>query len=74
MDAHQLSVKAKFDSADVDKDGSLDKEEFGLYVHPHRHDNMIEHLIKDQLMMYDKNEDGMISRKEYLSKYVYLSP
>ena len=52
----------------MNKDGNLDKEEFGSFVHPHRHDHMVEHLVRDQLYAYDKDGNGEISRKEYLRK------
>ena len=68
MTDSQRSLKAKFTSADADGDGYLNRKEFGSFVHPQRHDHMVQHLIKDQLHTYDKNQDGIISRREYLGK------
>lgn len=43
-------------------------DEFGSFVHPQRAEHMIEHVVMDQLKAYDKDGNGEISRKEYLSK------
>ena len=72
LDEHQRSLKAKFNSADTNGDGNLDLEEFGSFVHPQRHDHMVQHLIRDQLNTYDTDNNGEISRKEYLSKSAVL--
>lgn len=66
MTDDQLRLKAKFTSADGNGDGSLDEGEFKALVYPHQHDNMIHHLVNDQLASFDKNEDGEISRREFL--------
>ena len=66
MDEYQRGFKTKFTSADSNGDGQLDKQEFGAFVHPQRHEHMVEHLVRDQLMAYDKNQDGEISRREYM--------
>ena len=70
MDEYQRSLKAKFIGADGNGDGSLNKEEFAVFVHPHRHEHMVEHLVQDQLRNYDRDQDGQISRSEYLSELV----
>lgn len=69
MDDNQRSLKGKFTSADANGDGRLDSKEFGALVHPHRHERMVEHIVRDQLLGYDKNQDGVISRKEYLGNH-----
>lgn len=66
MDDHQRGLKTKFTSADANGDGYLDKKEFGVFVHPQRHEHMVEHLVRDQLLAYDKDKNGVISRREYL--------
>lgn len=64
----QDSVRIRFNDADMNGDGQLDKEEFGPFVHPFRHEHMIGHLVEDQLVLYDANQDGSISLEEYISK------
>lgn len=66
MDEHQRQLKVKFSGADANGDGNLNLEEFGTFVHPQRHEHMVDHLVTDQLMAYDKDQDGEISRREYL--------
>lgn len=69
MDEHQRALKAKFTSADANSDGSLDSVEFGAFVHPQRHEHMVQHLVQDQLSTYDKDNDGIITRKEYMGRW-----
>ena len=73
MTEEQRSLKAKFTGADANGDGRLDRKEFAAFVHPQRHDHMVAHLVRDQLMTYDKNQDGVISRKEYLGEDLGVS-
>ena len=68
MTDEQRTLKAKFTSADANGDGSLDVVEFGAFVHPQRHDHMVQHLVQDQLHTYDKNGDSEIGRKEFLGR------
>ncbi len=68
MDENQRNFKAKFTSADANKDGRLDQQEFGAFVHPQRHDHMVDHLVEDQLHTYDKDGNGMISRREFMGE------
>lgn len=63
-DAHE-ALENRFNEADTDKDGRLDKKEFAPFIHPFRYDNMVGHLVEDQLALYDKNRDGMISMEEF---------
>lgn len=72
MNDQQRGFKAKFVSADANSDGRLDEKEFGSYVHPQRHEHMIQHLVHDQLEAYDKNQDGKIGRLEYLGKWLVI--
>ena len=66
MSDEQLRMKAKFISADKNRDGGLDEKEFKALVYPQDHDHMIKHLVNDQLVSYDRDEDGEISRREYV--------
>ena len=62
------SIQEKFNIADADKDGQLSEKEFSVFVHPDRHEEMLQHLIRDQLSRYDKDSDGKISFEEYMSE------
>ena len=64
----QEGVGSRFIEADTNKDGHLDKEEFAPFVHPFRYKDMVGHLVEDQLALYDKDRDGMISLEEFMSK------
>lgn len=68
MSEDQLRLKAKFITADRNGDGGLDEREFKALVYPTHQDHMIHHLVSDQLANYDRNNDGEISRREYLGK------
>ena len=68
MNEAQDGVKIRFDDADMNEDGKLDFDEFVPFVHPFRHEHMIGHLVEDQLVLYDKDQDGYISLDEYISK------
>lgn len=76
FDDAQISAGIRFQGADANKDGRLDKEEFVPFIHPFRHDHMVGHLVEDQLVLYDEDQDGHISFNEYLSedciKYTYI--
>lgn len=63
----------RFRNADTNGDGHLDKTEFVPFVHPFRHEHMLEHLVEDQLSQYDHNHDGMISLEEYTRNHAPFS-
>ena len=65
----EKDIRKRFEIADNDKDGRLSKSEFSVFVHPDRHDEMLEHLVQDQLNRFDKDSDGKVSFDEYMSKY-----
>ncbi len=66
MNEAQAGVKIRFDDADANGDGKLNAEEFSPFVHPFRHEHMVGHLVEDQLVLYDRNQDGLISLEEYI--------
>ena len=73
MDEFERSLLQKFKTADESNDQNLDSREFGIFVHPHRSAGMIQHIIREQIAAYDKDGDGFISRKEYISTcYVFV--
>lgn len=72
----QEGVGSRFIGADSDLDGRLDKAEFSPFVHPFRHEHMMGHLVEDQLVLYDMNQDEKISLEEFTSEWsgLALSP
>ncbi|XP_045159992.1 calumenin-B-like isoform X1 [Mercenaria mercenaria] len=56
----------KFEAADVNKDGYLEKDEFVAFYHPYNYEHM--HNIELQRVMndHDKNTDGFLSLEEFL--------
>jgi len=59
--------KAKFTLADVNKDGSLDLEEYTAFTHPHNYMHMAPTEVKRSMEDYDKNKDGFIDMNEFIS-------
>ena len=68
MTEYERGLLKKFHTADENKDQNLDTREFFLFVHPHTSEAMIQHVVKEQIGSYDKNNDGFISRREYMRK------
>ena len=64
----EKDIRKRFEIADSDKDGRLSESEFSVFVHPDRHEEMLEHLVNDQLSRFDKDSDGKVSFDEYMSK------
>ncbi|XP_003385607.1 PREDICTED: calumenin-like [Amphimedon queenslandica] len=58
--------KRRFDSADKDNDGSLNKEEFGTFLHPEDNDHMRDIVIDEAMEDMDKDKDGFIALQEYV--------
>ena len=69
-DLHQLEQK-RFSLADLDNNGRLNQEEFAAFANPSHHEHMMDHLIQEQLKLYDKDEDGYIGFDEYMGTFVY---
>lgn len=59
----------KFKFADEDGDGKLDLEEYTAFYHPGDNARMAEFTIKDSLKKHDKDNDGQISKKEFLDTF-----
>ncbi|XP_038068256.1 calumenin-B-like isoform X2 [Patiria miniata] len=58
--------KARWASADENKDGVLSREEFTAFLHPENYDRMREVVVLETLEDVDKNGDGQISLEEYI--------
>lgn len=74
LDKTQASMVVRFQHADRDKDGRLDKKEFVPFAFPFRHDHMLRHLVEEQLAQFDHDHDGMISMEEFIRKSEPLLP
>ncbi len=59
-------MRALFDELDSDKSGSVSVEELrvGLEVFGYKH---LHHLLNDWVKEFDKNRDGQLQYKEFLS-------
>ncbi|KAL2715750.1 reticulocalbin-2 [Vespula squamosa] len=60
--------KETFDTADLNKDGYLDSEEFKAYTHPEEVPRMFPLLLKQVLDEKDSDKDGYISFQEYIGE------
>lgn len=57
--------KIKFDAADVNKDGYLDKEEFVPFAHPYNYEHMHDIELGRVIVDHDKNKDGYLTFAEF---------
>ncbi|XP_022106337.1 calumenin-B-like isoform X1 [Acanthaster planci] len=58
--------KARWASADENKDGILSREEFTAFLHPENFDRMRGIVVQETLEDVDKDGDGKISLEEYI--------
>ena len=56
----------RFNMADDNKDGELDKQEYYPFAHPWNYNQMHILEIRNAYKDHDKNKDGYIDLKEYL--------
>lgn len=56
----------RFTTADADKDGNLDRTEFGHFLHPEDHLHMKGIVVKETLEDLDLDGDGFVSEEEYI--------
>lgn len=61
----------KFTLADRDKNGFLSQEEHAAFLFPSDYEFMHDHEVSRTLIDIDKDNDGMISFKEYLGECRY---
>ncbi|CAL8074452.1 unnamed protein product [Calicophoron daubneyi] len=58
--------RRRWDAADLDRDGSLTKEELADFLNPEDKKHMREALIDELLDAVDTDKDGYVSEKEYI--------
>ena len=61
--------KKRFEAADENKDGKLDRDEFAVYLHPEDTPYMREVVISETLQDMDSNKDGFVDLEEYMSAW-----
>jgi len=60
-------TKEKFEAADTNKDGKLDKNELGHFDHPQASPDVLKALVKAQVKRKDQDGDGKLDSKEYFA-------
>jgi len=59
--------KERFEAADTNKDGKLDKNEFGHFEHPQASPDVLKALVKARVKRKDQDGDGKLDSKEYFA-------
>ncbi|CAF1027668.1 unnamed protein product [Didymodactylos carnosus] len=62
----QKKDRRRFNKADLNLDGKLNKEEFADFTHPENAPRMKELVITETIEDIDKNGDGLLSIEEYI--------
>lgn len=60
--------KVTFEAADLNRDGYLDGDEFKAYTHPEETPRMLEVILKQAFVDYDKDKDSYINFQEFLGE------
>lgn len=58
--------KRRWDTADLDKDGSLSFDEYKFFLHPEEADHMRMMVVQETMEDIDIDKDGKISLEEYI--------
>ncbi|CAG0920841.1 unnamed protein product [Notodromas monacha] len=66
--------KRRWDKADKDGDGSLSKEEFGVFLHPEESPDLQDIVVAETMEDIDKNKDGKITLEEYIGDLFHGEP
>lgn len=67
-----LRDQKRWNVADVNKDGELDKEEYTCFMHPEDCAHMKDIVVEETIADIDKDGDGLISLDEYIGKFDIL--
>jgi len=63
----EQNSKERFEAADTNKDGQLDKNEFGHFDHPQASPDVLKALVKARVKRKDLDGDGKLDSKEYFA-------
>ena len=58
--------EARFNAADLDRDGSLDETEYLAYFQPYDFPHMFEVEMEKTMKDFDKDKDGFVSKDEFI--------
>ncbi|GFO42632.1 reticulocalbin-2-like protein [Plakobranchus ocellatus] len=60
--------EARFHAADLDKDGSLDENEYLAFSQPYDYPHMFEVEMARSMKEFDKDKDGFVSMEEFIGQ------
>ena len=64
----------RWQKADGDRDGFLNKMEFQSFLHPEDHPDMVDIVVLETLEDMDQDKDGGISEQEYIADIYNVMP
>ena len=60
------SDRKKFEIADENRDGKLNRDEMAVFLHPNDFPNMRDWVIDEYFGHMDRDKDGRVTKEEYL--------
>ncbi len=58
--------KRRWNLADLDGDGALNRDEFSAFLHPEESERMKEVVVLETMEDIDRDKDGKVSLEEYI--------
>jgi len=65
--SQEQQTKERFEAADTNKDGQLDKNELGHFDHPQASPDVLKALVKARVKRKDQDGDGKLDSNEYFA-------
>jgi Ca2+-binding EF-hand superfamily protein len=62
----------KFNAADLDKNGILDKKEYAAFNNPYEYKHMWDVELKQTLKEYDTNKNGVVDLNEFINQGMFI--